>query len=352
MRGPALNRALEPAAIRPGRDSDAAAFIAVTWACWSQHPGVRMDVDAEMPEYRALATYYADQGGALWSAEADGQVVGMIATRPLSDGAWELCRVYVSPALHGGGLGHRLLDVAEAHAIAAGATRLVLWSDTRFDRAHRFYEKRSYVRSGPVRVLADISNSLEYGFAKPVNGIEVLDAAAAEAAIARLSDILIACVEEGSGVSFLPPLAPEAARAFWQDTARDVAAGSKMLLGGWAGGVLAGTVTLALASPQNQQHRADVAKLLVHPSGRRHGLARRLMARLELEAANLGRTLLTLDTRSGDRAEGLYRSMGWVELGRIPGHALAKDGTYDETLFMWKRIDAAGHAEVVAQWVS
>ena len=118
----------------------------------------------------------------------------------------------MTPSLHGSGLGHRLLDVAEAHAIAAGASRLVLWSDTRFDRAHRFYEKRSYVRSGPVRVLEDISNSLEYGFAKPVNGIEVLDAAAAASAIPRLSDILIACVEEGAGVSFLPPLAPEAAR--------------------------------------------------------------------------------------------------------------------------------------------
>jgi GNAT superfamily N-acetyltransferase len=339
----------ESTLIRPGLDSDSAGFIALTWACWSQYPGIRMDVDAEMPEYRALAMYYADQGGALWCAEAAGQIVGMIATRPLPAGAWEICRVYVRPALHGGGLGHRLLDLAEAHAISAGASRLVLWSDTRFDRAHRFYEKRSYVRSGPVRVLADISNSLEYGFANSLNGIEVLDAAAAESAIPRLSDILIACVEEGAGVSFLPPLASEVAREFWRGTARDVAAGSKILLTGWADGVLAGTVTLALASPQNQQHRADVVKLLVHPSGRRHGLARRLMARLELEAANLGRVLLTLDTRSGDLAEGLYRSMNWIELGRLPDHALAKDGTYDETLFMWKRIDAAGQAEVVAR---
>ena len=56
--------------IRPGRDSDADGFIAVTWACWSKYPGIRMDVDAEMPEYRALASYYAGQGGALWTAEA------------------------------------------------------------------------------------------------------------------------------------------------------------------------------------------------------------------------------------------------------------------------------------------
>jgi ribosomal protein S18 acetylase RimI-like enzyme len=297
-----------------------------------------MDVDAEMPEYRALASYYSQQGGALWAAEAAGKLAGMIATRPLQDGNWEICRVYVLPTLHGSGLGHRLLDLAEAHAMSAGATRLVLWSDTRFDRAHRFYEKRSYVRSGPVRVLADISNSLEYGFAKPVNGIQVLDAAAAMSAIPRLSIILDACVEEGAGVSFLAPLARDAARQFWQDTARDVAAGGKVLLAGWADGELVGSVTLALAWPQNQQHRAEVTKLLVHPDGRRHGLARRLMARLELEAVRLGRTLLTLDTREGDKAEQLYRSMGWIEYGRIPGYAVQADGTFEETLFFWKQL--------------
>lgn len=297
-----------------------------------------MDVDGELPQYRALASYYADLGGALWAAEDNGQIVGMVATRPLPDGAWEICQVYVMPSLHGSGLGHRLLDLAEAHAMAAGAVRLVLWSDTRFGRAHRFYQKRSYVRSGPVRVLADISNSLEYGYAKPVNGIERLDAAAAASAIPRLSAILDACVEEGAGVSFLAPLAPATARAFWQDTARDVATGQKVLLAGWVAGVLVGTVTLAFAWPQNQQHRAEVTKLLVHPAGRRHGLARRLMARLEVEARQAGRTLLTLDTRAGDKAEPLYRSMGWIEYGRIPGYAVQADGTFEETLFMWKQL--------------
>ena len=336
-----------------------------------------MDVDAEMAEYRALASYYAEQGGALWTAEVGGQVVGMIATRPiapplpppipplpadpdrqsprsgmplappfsppfsppLADARWEICRVYVRPALHGSALGHRLLDRAEAHAISAGASRLALWSDTRFDRAHRFYEKRSYLRSGAVRVLADLSNSLEYGFAKPVNGIEVLDAAAAVSAVPMLSEILIACVAEGAGVSFLPPLSGDRADAFWRDTARDVAGGNKVLLAGWIDGGLAGTVTLApAAAAENQPHRADVAKLLVHPRFRRTGLGRRLMSRLEHEAARLGRTLLTLDTRAGDRAESLYRSMGWVELGAIPGYALIADGTFDDTLFFWKRI--------------
>jgi GNAT superfamily N-acetyltransferase len=118
----------------------------------------------------------------------------------------------------------------------------------------------------------------------------------------------------------------------------DIAAGRRILLAGWVGGVLAGTVTLAPAQPQNQPHRADVQKLLVHPDARRNGLGRALMQRLEQEAARVGRTLLTLDTRAGDKAETLYRGMGWQELGMIPGYAMLADGSFDNTLFFWKKL--------------
>ena len=221
------------AAIRPGRDADADGFIALIGACWGEYPGVVLDVDGEMPELRALASYYAGKGGALWAADADGRIVGMIGVVPHSDGAWEIVRLYMLPPYRGTDLAPRLLAIAEAHARAAGATRLVLWSDTRFDRAHRFYEKHSYVRHGPIRVLHDISNSLEFGYAKPVSGIEVLDAAAAASAERRLADILCACVDAGASVSYLPPLAPDVARAFWKRMAADVAAGTRILLAAW-----------------------------------------------------------------------------------------------------------------------
>jgi GNAT superfamily N-acetyltransferase len=329
-----------PARIRPAEDTDADQLIALIAACWALYPGIRMDVDGELPELRALATYYANAGGALWVADDNGTIIGMAATRPHDATAWETCRVYVHPTHHGTGLAHRLLDLAEAHAIAAGATRIVLWSDTRFDRAHRFYEKRSYVRSGPIRVLHDISNSLEFAYAKPVNGIETLDAAAAASAEHRLSDILIACVAGGASVSFLPPLAPETARAFWKHTTAAIAAGRQILLAAWAGGVLAGTVTLDIGTPPNQPHRAEVQKLLVHPEARRQGLARALMHRLEQQATRANRSLLTLDTRAGDTAERLYRATGWQEAGRIPGYALTADGTPAATVFFWKQLPA------------
>jgi GNAT superfamily N-acetyltransferase len=334
--------------IRPGRDTDADQLIAVIGACWALYPGIRMDVEGEDSELLALATYYASAGGVLWVAEDGGVIVGMAATRPsagapgdatLQSPAWEICRVYVHPSRHGTGVGHTLLDSAEAHAVAARAARLLLWSDTRFDRAHRFYEKRSYVRAGPIRVRQDISHSLEFAYAKPVNGIELLDAAGAASAERRLSEILIACVADGAGISFMPPLAPDVARGFWRRATSEIAAGRQVLLCGWANGVLAGTVTLLVGTPPNQPHRAQVQKLLVHPDARRHGLARALMQRAEAEAARAGRSLLTLDTRAGDAAERLYRATGWHEAGRIPGYALKADGTPSDTVFFWKRIE-------------
>ena len=122
--------------------------------------------------------------------------------------------------------------------------------------------------------------------------------------------------------------------------AADVAAGTRVLLAAWDNATLAGTVMLEFASSPNQPHRAEVQKLLVHPVARRRGIARTLMARLEIEAARAGKTLLTLDTRAGDTAEALYRDMGWHEAGRIPGYALNADRTPCDTIFFWK--DTAG----------
>lgn len=297
-----------------------------------------MDVDGEMPELRALDTYYVGHGGALWVAEAAGRIVGMIATKPLDASAWEVCRVYVDPLLHGSGLAHRLLDTAESHAIGRGARRLALWSDTRFDRAHRFYEKRSYVRSGSVRVLHDISNSLEFGYAKPVDGIEVLDIAAATSAAERMADLLVTCVNAGSSLSFLAPLPMEKARDFWLGAARDVGAGRRAVLAAWHAGTLVATGTLDLASSDNQPHLAEAQKIIVHPSARRLGLARWMLRALEDAGRAAGRSLLVLDTRAGDAGEALYRAEGWTEYGRLDGHALDPAGRLVTTVFFYKRI--------------
>ena len=329
------------AAIRPGTDADADGFIRLIGDAWAEYPNCVLDVDAEVPELHALATHFGKAGGALWTAEANGAVVGMIATRPLRDDdeAWEIGRMYVAKSARGTGLAHALLDGAEAHAVARGAKRMVLWTDTRFEAAHRFYEKRGYVRAGSIRILDDISNSLEFRYAKPATGVvvEVLDAAAAASAERRLAEILVACVEAGASVSYLPPLSRDVARAFWRTVSGEVATGTKVLLGAWCDGQLAGTVQLVLAQQPNAPHRAEVAKVLVDPAFRRRGLGRALVRRAEQTARGTGRSLLVLDTEAGGDGERLYRGLGWQEVGRVPGYALGHDRRPLDTIFFWKK---------------
>ena len=152
--------------IRPGGDGDD--FAGLITACWSEHPDIVIDLDAEAPELRALATHFARAGGALWAADGDAGLAGMIGVRPDDAGAWEVCRLYVARAERGAGLAHALLDAAEAYAIEDGARRLTLWTDTRFTRAHRFYERRGYARLPGARALHDLSASVEFGYARAV----------------------------------------------------------------------------------------------------------------------------------------------------------------------------------------
>jgi GNAT superfamily N-acetyltransferase len=329
------------ATIRPGRDEDAEGFIALIGAAWSEYPGCVLDVDAEMPELRALSSHFEKAGGALWTAEADGHVVGMVATRPLRhDEAYEICRMYVAKECRGTGLARRLLALAEDHARGTGAARLVLWTDTRFEAAHRFYEKHGYVRQGAIRILDDLSKSLEFRYAKPARGlvVEALDAAAAASAERRLSRLLIDCVAAGGTVPFFPPLAPERAREVWRKVSAEVAAGTRVLLVAWRDGAVVGTVQFNLGTPENQPHRAEVEHLLVDPPARGTGVGRALMQRAEQAARRLGRSLLTLETRADELAARLCRDLGWQEAGRVPGYALNADRTPADAVFLWKRL--------------
>jgi GNAT superfamily N-acetyltransferase len=139
-----------------------------------------------------------------------------------------------------------------------------------------------------------------------------------------LGEVLHAVVQGGAGVSFFVPFSREEARAFWRETVLPgVLAGTRRVVVARREGRIVGTAQLVLAMPPNQRHRADVVKLLVHPSARRRGLARALMTELEKVALAEGRTLLTLDTVTGSSAELLYRSLGYVTVGVIPGYARA-----------------------------
>ncbi|WP_068612809.1 GNAT family N-acetyltransferase [Paenibacillus tuaregi] len=148
----------------------------------------------------------------------------------------------------------------------------------------------------------------------------------------ELSRLLIDVVNEGASVGFLPPLEVEEANAYWRQVNEP---GVKL----WAAvqdGRIIGTVQLQLAGKKNALHRAEIAKLMVHPASRRNGLAKRLMLTAEEAAHQEGRTLLVLDTREGDPSNLLYQSLGYIEAGRIPGFAMSAGGSLDATVIYYK----------------
>jgi ribosomal protein S18 acetylase RimI-like enzyme len=165
-----------------------------------------------------------------------------------------------------------------------------------------------------------------------------------EAELNMLAGILRDTVHAGASVSFVLPFSLDEARAFWSDTVLPgVMSGGRRVLVARVRQEIVGTVQLLLAMPPNQQHRAEVSKLLVHPKVRRRGIARSLMVALEEVARAEGRTLLTLDTRSGDAAEPLYRSMGYVLAGVIPRYARGPlTSGLEDTSILYKELPGAG----------
>jgi GNAT superfamily N-acetyltransferase len=160
----------------------------------------------------------------------------------------------------------------------------------------------------------------------------------AQALVPALADILIDCVEGGSSVSFMLPIARQTAEGFYRKTAGRISEGSAILFIAALDGEILGTAQLCPVLIENQPHRADVAKLLVHRRGRRLGIAQALMAALEERAHAEGRTLLSLDTTAGSPAERLYEKLGWQRLGVMPGHALMPNGDSSDTTFFWKAL--------------
>ena len=157
-----------------------------------------------------------------------------------------------------------------------------------------------------------------------------------------LAQVLCDCVDGGASVSFMQPLSLERAEGFWRGVAAGVARGERALLVAEdTDGAIVGTVQLVLAQPENQPHRADVAKMLVHRRARRQGVAAALMRAVEREAALEAKSLLVLDTVTGGDAERLYERLGWQRCGVIPDYALWPDGGLCATTVFFKALAPA-----------
>jgi len=159
-----------------------------------------------------------------------------------------------------------------------------------------------------------------------------------EREIEGLSEVLHDCVHGGASVSFMLPMSRAKAAAYWRTVAAAVTRGEILVLAARdASGAIVGTVSLHLKQPENQPHRADVAKMLVHRHARGRGVGARLLRAVEAEAARAGKTLLVLDTAS-DAARRVYARGGWQAVGEIPDYALWPGGGLCPTTVYYKRL--------------
>jgi len=157
--------------------------------------------------------------------------------------------------------------------------------------------------------------------------------------LAALAGVLVDCVEGGASVSFMRPLTRERALSFWRRVSTAPAAGERVLLVAEDDDGICGTVQVILDLPENQPHRADVSKMLVHRRARRRGVGEALMRAAEAAAREHRRTTLVLDTASDD-ARRLYERLGWVKVGDIPSYALLPDGTPCGTTYYYRELPA------------
>ena len=165
-----------------------------------------------------------------------------------------------------------------------------------------------------------------------------LEATQAYESLDGLAEVLYDCVAGGASVSYMEPFSHRDARDVFNVVAAEVEQDRRLLLAAFADERLVGTVQVIFALPPNQPHRAEIAKLLVHRSARRRGIAQLLMEHAESEAREVGKTLLVLDTVTGDSAERLYTRLGWTRVGVIPDYALYPDGRPCDTTVFWKAL--------------
>lgn len=159
------------------------------------------------------------------------------------------------------------------------------------------------------------------------DSVRILTQIELDAHLSELCRVLIDSVRDGAAVSFMANMTKSDAEQFWrQEVGPRLVIGHCHLFGAFVDDVLVGTVQLVTGMPPNQPHRAEISKMIVHPEVRRRGLGKALMtAALDL-ARDKGKKLVTLDTRTGDVSEGLYRSVGFMEAGKIPDYAFDPDG--------------------------
>ncbi len=282
-----------------------------------------------------------DVAGAFFAvARLEGVAVGCGAIRPWDENPKQIAevkRMFVQPEARGHGISRLILACLEEAARTYGYAATILETGTRNPEAIALYERSGYTRCDCWGKYLHTSWSLCYRKALPV--VTQLDETGTTVVQDDLILLLRDAVNNGASVGFLPPLDEATARSYWADIQQDVERGKRVLLVAKLDGRIVGTAQLVLTDRANGLHRAEVVRVLVHSSQRRHGIGRVLMRAIEQQARRLSRSTLVLDTRKGDPSERLYRSLGWIHAGDIPQYARNGEGGLDATALYYRLLD-------------
>lgn len=166
--------------------------------------------------------------------------------------------------------------------------------------------------------------------------VEIKEIHSISSLMGQLQLLLTDCIESGASVGFLTPVNLQEVTSYWASVERDLKSVSRRLFIAIDDDVIIGAVQLSLCSKANGLHRGEVEKLMVKTSSRGQGVSKKLMSSMELAAAETGLSLLVLDTRLGDVASSLYRSIGYTEAGQIPQFARSSNGELETTVYFFK----------------
>lgn len=347
-------RALSPA--------DVPAYVALRREALADSPwafAASAENDVGLDEARMVASLGESRSAVVGAFDQSGRLVASCGVsghrhRKMAHRA-HLWGVYVTPAARGRGVGKAVvrgaLDVARTWP---GVNSAGLSASARAEAALALYRSLGFVAWGvePGCLCVDGAFIDEVHLllrftpqtAEPARGanarIRRIDAVD-EPLVLALADVLLSCVEGGASVGFMLPLTRDRAVSFWRRVADGVGRGERALLIAEDELGVCGTVQLVLDMPDNQPHRADLVKMLVHRRARRRGIGEALMRAAEDTARERARTLLVLDAVTGGDAARLYERLGWVRVGPIPNYALMPDGAPCGTTYFYRDLSGA-----------
>jgi ribosomal protein S18 acetylase RimI-like enzyme len=216
------------------------------------------------------------------------------------------------------------------------------WKNLLLNKCYHIIGCSGYCKGLCLQTLLFLKMRQHLIFVQMASSFDIVVLSSRPSVVADLAGLLIEVVAAGGSVSFMHPLALQAAAAFWTASLAAADRGERIVLGARKGGALVSTVTLLLDCPPNQPHRAEIAKLMTRVSYRGQGIARCLVQEAERLAIDRGRTLLTLDTAEEEGAAGFYEGLGFQKAGIIPDYALKPHGGLTGTIIYWKKIGGAG----------